>query len=264
MATITVAYEEEVGSCSVNFVAGGNNTATRIFKVAWADVFTFVKEIYGRYTSWPEGVWETPAQFPYVDHLYCTNISVVGFGLPGESINAEGTYITYAWARVTVTYGELKYTPDEDPETVEEESISVAAEMLTLPELQYEWSGDGVAIKGDVLPGKVATTTHFAITRYHVSSLPDSTISSLVGTVNNATFRGYTQDYVLFAGADARRSITVDGAEDWELTYNFLVKNHSWNHVYRDKNGTFEAVRTKTGHDAIYEEGDFTTLGLTA
>ena len=63
-------------------------------------------------------------------------------------------------------------------------------------------------------------------------------------------------------GAEASRTITTDGAEDWEVTYNFLTKSHSWNQVYRDSTGDYAAVRTRTGHDPIYETDTFNSLGV--
>ena len=258
-----VTYQERNGSCKTTFALGGAS-AERIFTVAWSDAFDFAKELYGRYTIFPSGEYQEPARFPYVGHLYCSEVSVDGFGVPGESSNADGIYITYAKARVVAKYTPLLREPDADPETVEEESVAVAVEMVTLPGEEYEWVDGSVAIKGDVLPGKVETTTQFSVTRYNVSSLPDATIAGLVGTVNNATWRGYTAGYALFAGADARRSITTDGAEDWEITYNFLIKSHSWNHVYRDgaAHGHYEAVQTKGGNDPIYNDGNFSNLGI--
>ena len=257
---MAVTYEEQVGSCKVSF-SGGSVSGTRIFKVAWSDVWDFAKELKGGYRD-VDGDYIEPARHPYLDYLYCLDVDVDPIITDGitETTNATGLYIVYEWAKVTAKYGILLNVADEDPETIEEESLSVAAEMLTLPSDEYEWTGDSVAIKGDVLPGKISTTTQFSVTKYHVASLPDSTVSGLVGKVNNATWRGYGAGLALFAGAEARRSITTEGTEDWELTYSFLIKAQSWNNVYRDSTGAFAAVRTRTGHDPIYESGDFTDL----
>jgi len=263
MAATDIPYEELVGSCSFSFAKGGSS-ATRIFKVAWSDAVAFATWLRGSYKIWPPGEFEPPNSFPYAPFLQCESVRVEGLGVPGESFNADGPYITYEYAKITAQYGHVLNVSPDNPEIVEEENISVATEMLTLPDTEYEWTSDGTPIKGDVMPGKITSTTHFSITRYHVASLPDLTVSSLTGKVNDAEWRGYDPEHVVFAGAEARRSTTVDGAEDWELTYHFLIKRHSWNHAYRDKIGAAEAVRTKNGHDPIYESGDFTTLGLSA
>ncbi len=256
-----ISYEEQVGSGNVTF-AEGDTIGERIFKVDWSDAFEFAKELYGRFTIFPLGGYQQPARFPYLDYLYCNNVRVVGLGKPGESTNEDGTYITYAYAKVTATYGPMTGVDPEDPEVIEEENVSVSAEMLTLEDDSYEFAAAVAAVPSTAMPGRIETTSGFSVTRYHVASLPDATIEGLTGKVNNATWRGKTAGYVLFAGADGRRSITVDGADDWEITYNFLVKSHSWNHVYRSDHGHYEAVRTKIGHDPIYEPGAFGNLGV--
>lgn len=260
MADISVSYEEPDGSCSYSSTVGGR-TGTRIFNCDWVDAFQLVKELRGGYRITPGNPYETPAVFPYADDLFCSGVALVGFGKPGQSSNAEGIYIIYDKAKITATYAMnvFDYNP-EDPEAVEQENITVSAEMATIS--NYEWSGDSVALEDKLLPNKIESTTAFSVTKFHVSALPDTATEAVVGKVNSGVWRGRTAEYVLFTGAEASRTITVDGAEDWEVTYNFLTKSHSWNKVYRDSSGNYEAVRTRTGHDPIYETNSFATLGV--
>ncbi len=260
---MAIAYEEQVGSCSARFADGGGS-ATRVFKVAWGDAFDFANELYGRYQTWPGGEYHAPKRFPYRNYLYCNDVAIEGLGKQSELSNADGTYISYVWAKITAQYAPMTDVDPENPEVVEEESMAVSAEMLTLPEGSYEFTADSAVVPDSAMPGRIETTTSFSVTRFHISALPDATVSGMVGKVNNAGWRGYTAGHVLFAGADARRSITTDGAQDWQLTYNFLIKDHSWNNIYRKSTGTIVAVRTVNGHDPIYIPGTFTDLGLSA
>ena len=258
---ISVSYEEKVGSSSFQIAEGGAS-GTRIFTVAWGDAVTFAQELYGRYQAWPSGAYVPPNQFPYLPYLYCSDVQVEGFGIQSESSNAEGLYIVYEWAKVTARYTPMIGVDPEDPEVVEEENISVSGELETLPAEQYEWTAGSIPVKADILPVKVETTSSFSVTRLHVSSLPNNVISLVVGKINQNAWRSYSAGYALFIGADANRSITTDGAEDWEVTYNFLIKSHSWNHAYRDSSGNFEEVQTKNGNDTIYETDTFAALGV--
>ena len=256
-----IAYEELVGSCSAQFASGGVSD-TRIFKVAWSDAFDFAGELYGRYSTWPEGGYVLPARFPYRLHLYCDEVNIEGIGITDESSNADGTYTTYLWAKVTARYSPMTGVDPEDPEVVEEESISVAADIGTAEDGAWEYTADNVIASNSAMPAITEPTMLFTVTRFHVSALPESIIAATAGAVNNATWRGFSAGYVLFIGADARRSITTDGAEDWEVAYFFKTKTHNWNHVYRSEDGHYEAVRTKVGHDPMYATATFTDLGV--
>ncbi len=260
---MAISYEEQVGSCTANIAKGGSS-ATRIFTVAWLDAFPFATELYGRYISWPDGEYHRPARFPYIHHLYCTNVKIDGVGIASESSDEFGTYITYDKAKLTVQYATSELVDDDDPEIVEEESVSVSHEVSTTEEGAWEWTVDSVPSPNSALPGIVASVMQFSVTRYHVSSLPDYTIAGLCGKLNNAEWRTYEIGRVLFMGAEGRRSITVDGAEDWEMTYIFNVKPHHWNHAYRsqDTHEHYEAVQVKDGTDTLYQLGAFSGLGV--
>ena len=262
MDDITVDYQEPNGSCSYNSTEGGR-TGTRVFTVAWADAFQLVKELRGGYQTDPARTYLTPAVFPYASDLYCSEAAIVGLGVPSQSSNAEGTFITYDKATITAKYASNSFGFDpEDPEAVEQENIIISNEMLTLA--NYEYTGDSVALEDKLLPSRVESTTGFSVTKFHVSSLPDAAVEAVVGKINSGTWRGKTAEYVLFMGANASRTITTDGAEDWEVTYNFLTKSHSWNHIYRTgaAHGHYEAVQTVGDHDAIYQTDTFSALGV--
>ena len=261
---ISVSYEERNGSCSYS-TSRGRRSGTRGFTVAWEDAFTFVRELRGGYLDFPAGDYTVPSRFPYVNNLYCSDATIVGLGVQGQASNDEGIYATYDKATVTAKYesDNPDFNPDS-PETVEEESLSVSAEIATAEEGAWEWTFDSKPAPDSSLPAIVVSVTQFSVTRFHVSSLPDETIVGLAGKINNAAWRGYTTEYVLFMGAEARRSITTDGAEDWEVTYIFKVKPHSWNDVYRseDTHEHYEAVQVKDGTDTLYQLGAFSGLGV--
>ncbi len=179
MADISVSYTEPNGSCSYSSTAGGR-TGTRIFNCAWSDAFQFAKELRGGYQSTPGNPYEVAAVFPYVPSLFCSEVSIEGFGVSSQSNNPEGTFITYDKAKLTAKYqmNVVNFDP-ENPSAVEQENITISAEMLTLA--NYEWTGDGVALEDKLLPSRVESTTGFSVTKFHVSSLPDVAVSAVVG-----------------------------------------------------------------------------------
>lgn len=262
MADISVDYKESDGSCTYNSTEGGR-TGSRIFTVDWADAFQLAKELRGGFQSDPGSTYATPAVFPYADDLFCSEVAVEGFGVSSQSSNEEGSFITYDKATVIAKYAKnrINFNP-ADPTAVEQENITISAEMATLA--NYEYTADSVALEDKLLPSRVESTTGFSVTKFALSFLPGASVAATVGKINSNGWRGYTAEYVLFIGADASRTVNVVGAEDWEVTYNFLTKSHSWNQIYRDEagHGHYEAVRTKSTHAPIYALDTFSALGV--
>ena len=254
---MAIDFEEANGSGKVSW-AGGTATATRIFNVEWDDAFDFVDEVLGGYGI--GGNYNGPGQYPYLPYLWATEAELEGFGIPDEAVRALGRVIEYTHAKITIKYTPQLFEDDDDPQTVEEESLSVATEMMTLPSGSYEYTSDSVIVADTAMPGMLMTTMQYTVSRPHVSTLETAVISGLVGEVNNATWRGSAAGLVLFIGVSANRKTTTEGRAEWAIDYNFLIRPTNWNHIYRDSTGIFEVIRTRTGHDPIYDAGDFTDL----
>ncbi len=260
---MAIDFEELNGSGKVTW-AGGTATATRIFNVVWDDAFDFVDEVLGGYGI--GGAYNGPGQYPYLPYLWATEADMEGFGVPDEGLRALGRVIKYTHAKITIKYEPQLFQDDDDPQTVEEESLTISTEMMTLPSGSYEYTGDGVVVADSAMPGMLMTTMQYNVSRTHVSSLEAAVISGLIGRVNDNTWRGWAAGLVLFPGVSANRKTTTDGREEWNIDYSFLIRTTDWNHIYRptaaggDRTTKFQAIRTVTGHHPVYDPGDFTNL----
>lgn len=259
---MAIDFEELNGSGKVSW-AGGTATATRIFNVEWDDAFDFVDEVLGGYGI--GGNYNGPGQYPYLPYLWATEAELEGIGAPDEAVRSLGRVIEYPQAKITIKYEPQLFQDDDDPQTVEEESVSIATEMMTLPSGSYEYV-DGTVVADSAMPGMLMTTMQYTVSRAHVTTLQAGTISGLIGRVNDGGWRDYGAGLVLFPGVSANRKTTTDGKEDWQIDYSFLVRPTNWNHIYRpiaaggDRTTKFELIRTVDGHHNVYDAGDFTDL----
>jgi hypothetical protein len=175
-------------------------------------------------------------------------------------INAGGSMLIKQSLKTIGKFGSTGYTP---------------------PDLKGNINDDGKTVHGVNRRTPVATfsETH-RIKKSKVTTTYKRILNRLVTTVNDGTFRGYSQGEVMFLGVSG----TQRDDEDWDLTFRFAVsptrKNvkigdivvaqiHGWDYAWvRHERGT-----TSDGKDramipkAVYVEriylvGDFNFLGI--
>ncbi len=158
--------------------------------------------------------------------------------------------------RCTVNYG----TPEEDEDgDLVSYSIDVAAESLALPKSAYE-IGSIPEEMGDehAAPHKIIPFVSYSITQHREATIDvNGDIRPLVGKVNDALFHTFAAGLVLYEGASASKSVTTDGSDDWEISHKFAVHVAGWNLHWHPQNEAWEELDFD-----LYEEGDFTALGL--
>ncbi len=257
-----IDYEEPYGSFNISF-GKNDTTGTRIFKIDWDDLADFLIELKGGYRNVPSFPWTPPARLPGFEFLYCTEADIEGLGKAHEHSGAEGDYIAYEYAKVSARYESQKVVDDEidDPTAILEETLRLSAEFLVLPDKTYLWESDDTDMSE--APGKLMPSFEYNITRHSVENSGANTLLDLIGTVNNATWRGIVAGKALFLGSDADRTTTTDGAENWGITYSFLLRAIEHNFFYRPKVGWELIIEDNGGPDTyVYDEGDFTDLNL--
>lgn len=292
---MTVSYDELNSSPKLK-VARDSSQATRIFLIDWDDIEAFVDELfpsplegYGGQSYYPSRPW-----------LVAQSASFEPFDPDNPSGCGEAINVYPGGARVTVEYGipkdDQKQGPtegdsngdgtgpggdqgstggetgnDDQKVTHVRHDVSIAGEMLTLPNSGLKWANpddQGSTDAGtEANAGKTIPLIEHQITWSHVQSPPWANIRACIGRVNNGNFCGAAAETVLFLGCEAFREISSDGASDWEVKYKFAEKNTSmngddvegWNHFFRPSSGNFERLQTKHGGQ-IYKEADMTAL----
>jgi hypothetical protein len=265
---MAVSVEELEGSPKIKQDRSGGS-ATRVFKIAWADIGAFFAELFpSPFSGYPVVAW-----VPGYSWMFAQSAQAEPFDPTKPGGVNVGSDITYSdTARVTVGYG----PPEEDqqqqaeagsgeeggggdgtgpggedgatggekgsrnqPVTLLEHSVSVGAEFLTISNLLLNWESDNVKPNENVRAGKLQALMEHQVTWHNVNQPPWDKIRSCMGCVNFSKFLGAFPECVLFLGCDANRNITNEGRKAWTLKYKFSEKENDdwtkgWNHFWRD------------------------------
>jgi len=175
-------------------------------------------------------------------------------------------------ALLTLHYGE--WDPVEDDWTGWRESWQGGGEAITLRE-GMRWSDDATLANCTPIkveegaPGVVRLFPHVTIVMTGRTTKNIATgktyILGVVGRTNigNTTIRGYvySDDQLLFDGADMSEGKDDQGDRVTEISYRFLgKKDHTWNQFWNPVNQKYERmVGATTGEDA-YSDALFSDL----
>jgi hypothetical protein len=263
---MSVSVEELEGSPKIKIDRSGGS-ATRTFKLAWADVPVFFTELFPN----PLAGYPAVAWVPGYSWMLAQSAEAEPFDPTKPGGVNVGSDITYSdTARVTVQYGPPEMDQQQQPGgasgeeggggdksgpggdqgatggekgstnqpvTLLEHSVSVGAEFLTISNLALTWETGGAVPNPTVRAGQLQPTMEHQVTWNNVFQPPWDKIRSCVGCVNFSTFLGAPAECVLFLGSDANRNITNQGQKAWTLKYKFSEKNDDdgkgWNHFYR-------------------------------
>lgn len=114
---------------------------------------------------------------------------------------------------------------------------------------------DGDSVQGvDIIVPQLTWTETYDVPSPYVTTAYIKTLSSLSGTVNNASFRGFAAGEVLFAGASGSQQWDEDkGDGPWTLSYKFVASPN------QGSGKTLPAIRvgnisniSKDGHDYLW------------
>ena len=198
----------------------------------------------------------------------------------------------------TATYARVAPDPGRNKETGESyynfevstetahitHSIDTPQTLGTAPDekgaINVSGQGPNRRIEGtDILvPTHVFSETHY-LSDATVSTAYRKIIAFLTGKYNDAVFRDFAIGEVLFLGASG----TKRGSGNWEITYRFGVREndaafsvtgvagtvakkgweYAWVRTARETSGSDQVFNNLGAYiEQIYEEGDFSTLGI--
>ena len=236
-------------------------TASRRFLVAWADWQNFAQEVIGTYRVVGTVVqYVTPLPFPGQANLLPDSISIrpqmPDAPLGTTSVTLGSVHNEYTNAIVTVGYKTQWFNPPSGSPLGSSVTLpngtwvtlegSLGGEMLTIPGRMFQWTGTAVNLPDDVNPGIFVPSGNFTLTWHRVLLPPWSTMRSLRGKVNSASFLGAAAETILYTGATYSREFLInDDGGTWKISYSFAESSKQlvgggvggWNHFWKDVNG---------------------------
>lgn len=284
------AYRELIHTGKAKFgmnQAGGQ----RIFLVDFNNAGKFIDDLlgYGRWNGAGTAINRVlPDLHPLYRNFYATSADVEPWGQydVDESIAGEGIYKT-PFMKITAEYAPVDYHVLDDESVSSEQSRFITfkygyqAQFLTLSGgMVFEQTGQLL----NAQPTIRSQVQQFSMLWHQVPPDPadvfkvptNDKILALQGTLNNATFNGFSAGTVLFLGADPvlnrpalGDALGYSNLYSWDITYNFQVKDEGasiyseeagWQYVLDIKNNRFDRVRSKIGNNLAYETGDFSQL----
>ncbi len=229
-------------------------TAVEKFEVAWSDVMTFVAALEGYTYTGGAWVFSSPATHPFLGAgWYCLETAIEPLGAPTQEFSWEK-------AVVTATYKPLQPSLIED-------SMDFSGSMVMIPKTAMTWANTSGASSPtiDTDASRLVPSLTYTITQYMALSVPVANIQSLIGSLNNATFRGFEMGTMLYLGCSARQKIRAFGspvqAVSWTLAHKFM-QSPLMTYEFSKESGQFEQAVMANGGGYKFPTGDFTALGV--
>lgn len=247
---ITVTYSllnhpGENGACQGKMDADGREE-TVSFLIQFSDLNAFLEQIKGKPTSYGEGSTGTitrtePLQNPWNKNLYAVsaNYRVVG------SDNNVTPSRPWAEVVVDVTFGALKWFPNDPSQPFLVRRYRGAGKMVTAPGTAYTFATTGNVKTHDV---GIRVGAHvIEITRLELPSLDNflAVAEPLEGCVNSDTItlgkRVYSPGYLLFETFSADIQDNGLGGKKAQATIVLHYSNMPWNSDF-DYDGVVRAL----------------------
>ena len=234
---------EFVGSNSSTHQIGSGNSATRIFRVPWANRLSVAESLLG-------------SAHPSIPHCWCNQVKIEPF--PGEAKAYGGAgEISYDLAKITAEYAtDFAYQPWPIPKPPFRQgtglsimSIQSSGEWMRLPARAVRWEDNENGYPGEPLPeddspaGRILVRkAEYLLLWDYVDNPPLNSWNEKIGKVNSGAFLGCPQETLLFLGYElapsTRASITSPWC--WKLVAKFSYRGikigqntYGWNHEYR-------------------------------
>lgn len=284
---MAIAFEELEGSPRVQISSQGT-TATRVFRVAWADWQSFARLLVGTYRLiglTPQFI--APIQFPGFPNLIVTDVQVEPFDARAPDGNVPITLgaltnrYSAGGAKVTAVYRTLfdgqsdgrSDLPQVPRGTYLTFTADLSAEYVTSPGRTWYWNVAGADLLAeDMQPGRWLPAGSFQLAWQRVPLPPWEAIRRTRGKVNRATFLSSPPGTVLFQGARVAREFQfLPSGGLWRLEYHFAeslktlsdgVTQVGWNYFFRPKPAAGEQwveLHDERGNPP-YEDADFDAL----
>jgi hypothetical protein len=208
---------------------------------SWDDGDAFANALRGLGT-------DAPHRHPLSSNLICTSAVVSGRGRVALNTDGLPSYSDGAAIRATYRSGGTAFSGSitaiefDDPFNVHQidsstpliwctQELDFEVETLSVPNTSYTWDSDSASANIPVQLDVHVTT--MVLTFHRRSSLPMSTVRSLRGRINNATFLGATTGTVLFVGGKTSREASSDGTITQRVQLIFKERDQHWNKFLR-------------------------------
>ncbi len=230
-------------------------TAVEKFEVAWDQAMTFIAALEGYTYTGGAWVFSSPATHPFLGNSwYCLETAIQPLGAPTSEFNWEK-------AIVTATYKPLQ------PNLVED-SMGFSGQMVMIPKTAMVYSSNASSGAGkhiNVDASRLVPSLQYTITQYMATGVPVAPIQACLGTLNQATFRGFAPGTMLYLGCQARQKIRAFGspvqAISWTLAHKFM-QSALMQYEFCKESGSFEQAVMANGGGYKFNLSDFTQLGV--
>ena len=241
---ITIPYAELPGSPVFDAEVNKADTAQRKLVCDWDDRQALMRELLG-----PPG--EPLEDYEKLDPSLLDVVALRASAEPYEAkITGKGTgsrIAVYEKAIITVTYGWPEYEQGEDQE-IYSESWEPTIEFITLDWRRFRWANatTGDPLKQDEAPGMQIRSGEYVLTRYSLSSIPNT--AGLDGGCNSGSYttrslgRTFGAETLLFVPPTAERSTSIKGTAGWNVTFHMPYRASGWNKFFRVKTGAWDTV----------------------
>lgn len=257
---IGIPYQTmHVGSGLINLSSSaGNASAKQRIKCNWDDALSLGRGILGWTFNTGSGVWVASRTLQHfsVAGWYATDVNIQPHGRPvGPS--------RWTKALLDVIYKPAEFLATNSTD-FRDEQLDFSGEMVDLGSVGWTFSGTTETVNKPIT--KLVPMISYNITQYHVGVLPVSTMYSLLGTLNNATWKGASIANVMYVGGSANRKIIAVNTNgtivnDWTVNHKFLVANRNLNTEWRTSTGAFAQI-VGPGSATKFALGDFSLLNL--
>ncbi len=243
---VTVSYEELSPSPDENFAEDMLTTA-RIFKCAWSDRMTLVKELLG-WTEIVRGnyVFHLPHKYQpegLLGSLYCKEVGPVkGFGaLVDAPVDTQVAEYNDATLVVRYESPEFSVNPDAAIPLISE-SIEPTSEFLTLSHENIFWdNAQARPVQGTEPPARLIHMFDWVYTIHRLPYIPPALIY-LTGYVNSNTIYSrslnmyFAPEVLLLGNPSMSREYTSLGLTMWSITVRMTARETGWNNFPEAKN----------------------------
>ncbi len=271
MATIYELSRKESGSASEGIMV------TRVFRVVpWTEAFDIADILLGGVALTGGQLIRTPpASDPWLPWCFCQHVDIQGGGQFGVTAPLVNTILDaknyYEWAILTAVYRTLDYDPYDavgpvanESQEIEicTESLDFAAQNLTLDGVDWKWQQITPTEKRLSSTNTNVTKTFifgdYMLTRHLVLTLPLTSITKLLGTINASAFTGpvgkvFPIETLRFDGLHTVKKSTQQGSRFTEISYAFKINANygkvddgtvttwaGWNRLYRPDTARWE------------------------
>lgn len=253
-----IQYNENHQDYTIRIARQGGGTASRKLTCAWGDAINLAQSLRGN-TIEIDGVlvYTEAAAHPLIPSLKVADVQITPVGASLGTGLYEQAFLTVAYDVPEFGGGPAGSTDEED---LKEQSLDFTAFNQQIPNEKVQFAN------GDPVDEDVYTTVRiveFRTTLYRQASLPIAAISGLINRVNSTTWEGVPAGNALYAGAQADRTITDTGAQEWTVSHVVLVGNQDHRKRWNPEAGEFQEVQFKgAGGGAIIESGNFSSVGI--